>query len=146
LRPHRCRRRFLRSFAMCRLESGTRISILQRIGTRHPQPSARRGCPRNRFRRTARPAARFLPRPIQRRHRPVKELFLCRALAGVSSPLNRRLLEGELFFAGLGLFGEGIELEVGVGIRGIDVDLGFKGWLESTSILGGVVVTTGFDC
>jgi len=25
------------------------------------------------------------------------------------------------------LFGEGIELEVGVGIRGIDVDLGFKG-------------------
>jgi len=44
------------------------------------------------------------------------------------------------------LFGEGIELEVGVGIRGIDVDLGFKGWLESTSILGGVVVTTGFDC
>jgi hypothetical protein len=49
-------------------------------------------------------------------------------------------------FAGPGLLGKGMELEVGAVIRGIDVDTGFIVWAVGISTLGGVGVITGDDC
>ena len=49
-------------------------------------------------------------------------------------------------FAGPGLLGEGIDLEVGSRIRGIDVDTGFIVWAEGISTLRGIGVITGDGC
>ncbi|MEC9320982.1 MAG: hypothetical protein VX869_02250 [Chloroflexota bacterium] len=49
-------------------------------------------------------------------------------------------------FAGPGLLGERIELEVGSRIRGIDVDTGFIVWAEGISTLRGIGVITGDGC
>jgi len=49
-------------------------------------------------------------------------------------------------FVGPGLLGEGIDLEVGSRIRGIDVDMGFIVWAEGISTLRGIGVITGDGC